>query len=110
MTGANGGQGVCQVSINIQVNIIIAPVTIAPAAITAVFGPLVTAVVPLPFIGIFPIVWTATPLPGCPGKTLPSVHSLLSIFVDETALVAYQLLLQRQDAAAFMSTKRQPFL
>ena len=68
-TGSNAGQGICQVNINVQINILIAPTTPAPAVFIApLLGPLVTALVPLPFIGIFPIIWTATPLPGCPGN------------------------------------------
>ena len=66
-TGANAGQGICQININVQINILIAPTTPAPAVLIDVLGPLVTAFVPLPFIGIFPIIWIATPLPGCPG-------------------------------------------
>lgn len=70
-TGANAGQGICQININVQINILIAPTTPTPAVIIApLLGPLVTALVPLPFIGIFPIIWTATPLPGCPGEVL----------------------------------------
>ena len=66
-TGANAGQGICQININVQINFLIAPTTPAPAVLIDVLGPLVTAFVPLPFIGIFPIIWIATPLPGCPG-------------------------------------------
>lgn len=45
LTGSNAGQGVCQVNINVQVNIVIAPITVAPALIIEPLpGSLVTAI------------------------------------------------------------------
>ena len=66
-TGSNAGQGICQVNINININLIVEPVVPAPAVIVGNLGTSVIAIIPLPFIGIFPIIWTATPAAGCPG-------------------------------------------